>query len=107
MDYNRHLEEVVCQVEELLFATVQNLVLQDISSADGILKMVPKVSELFKHWEYFKNVGDEGKISSDIFIVTYYWKQNFPIFFLIMKSNFIRIFKKRLLKIPITFTKNF
>lgn len=60
MDYNRHLEQIVTQVEEILFSTIQALVLKRIPLPGSVTDMGSKVVELMEEWEQFKGIGRNG-----------------------------------------------
>lgn len=67
MDYNRHLEQIVTQVEEILFSTIQALVLKKTPLPASTTDNGFKVAELMEEWEQFKGIGRNGKSTEMIF----------------------------------------
>ncbi|KAK7603581.1 hypothetical protein V9T40_003580 [Parthenolecanium corni] len=57
VDYNRHLEQIVTQVEEILFSTIQALVLKKTPLPASTTDNGFKVAELMEEWEQFKGIG--------------------------------------------------
>lgn len=67
MDYNRHLEQIVTQVEEILFSTIQALVLKKTPLPASTTDIGSKVVKLMEEWEQFKGTGRNGKFTEMIF----------------------------------------
>lgn len=61
VDYNRHLEQIVTQVEEILFSTIQALVLKRTPMPGSVADIGSKVVELMEEWEQFKSIGRNGE----------------------------------------------